>query len=554
MSERLPQNYIPSNYDLYIHIIKEEKQFNASLTITFQKTHDDDKLLLNIGQSITINAIFQKNIELRYDIDYPILTIYRPTEPEIDFDTHPLTISYSIKPLFHPKQKIGLYIYEGCYLTHLEPLGARELMPCFDEPCVRSTFSIKVRIPTYLTAISNMPVESIDEKDNEYEKEVKFLTTPPMCTYLLCICVGTFSAIERTTEKGVPIQYYSKSDNEKNFERYLDAATFAMNWMESKFHIDYELPHLQLLSLDGCTAGMENYGLITLPDYTRYTNIVQNISVVIHEVIHQWFGNLVSIQYWNYLWLKEGFAQFIQYLILNDYMPNSNAFQIFAFNDGMKSLDYFDSGVIMPSESEVDFDHLFDSLTYSKGAFVLKMFHNLIGQENFLNICHKYLNDFKNKSVILSDFISVVNSSLNEDYSSFFNCWLKKKGFPVLTVRENGPNLGITIVQMKQGDEFYKFKVPVVYSKDGEIKSQDVVISNYITQVSMNFDWILVNNNFSSLCFVVYSKNLLNCLLKAKKEGKISFLNQKLIVKSIKSECTPFLIDDEMLEMSSEFE
>lgn len=400
-----------------------------------------------------------------------------------------------------------------------------------------------------------MPIESIEKKNDVSEKEIAFETTPALSSYLLCICVGTFSSIESTTEKGTPIQYYSKSGNEKSFEKYLDAAKYAMNWMESKFHVKYELPSLQLLSLDGCTAGMENYGLITLPDYSHYNNIVQNITVVMHEVIHQWFGDLVCIKYWDSMWLKEGFAQFIQYLILNDYMPDVNAFNIFAFNDGMKCFQYFDGGKIIPPENEVDFEHLFDSLVYSKGAFVVKMFRDLVGESDFFKVCSNFLNTFKNKAVDLNDFVSVVNSSLNDDYTSFFDCWLKKPGFPVLTIREIGQNIGLTIVQLRPDDsDTYKLKVPIVYSKNGEIKSEDVVISNYITQVVFDFDWILVNDNFASLCFVVYSKKLLDCLVCAKNEGKVNRLNQMLISKSIKSECAPFLIDDEMLQKAAEFD
>ena len=209
--------------------------------------------------------------------------------------------------------------------------------------------------------------------------------------------------------------------------------------------------------------------------------LFQNITVIMHEFIHQWFGNLVSIKYWNSLWLKEGFVQFIQYLILNDFIPESNSFRIFGFNDGTKSFQYFDKRIIMPPESEVDFNNLFDSLIYSKGSYVMKIFYDLIGNENFIKICSNFLNTFKNKSIELSDFISIVNSTMKEDYTNFFNIWLKKVGFPVLTLREIGENIGITIVQLKNADEVYKFKVPIVYSKNGEIKREEVIISNYIT-------------------------------------------------------------------------
>ncbi|KAK8892603.1 Trf2p [Tritrichomonas musculus] len=133
---------------------------------------------------------------------------------------------------------------------------------------------------------------------------------------------------------------------------------------------------------------MENYGLITLMDLTEDDeNSLFREIIVIHEIIHQWFGDLVSIKYWNSLWLNEGFAQFIEYLILNDYKENFNAFELFSQKEAVSCLKFFKSGNLVPNENEVDFVHLFNSLTYSKGAFVVKMFYDLVGRNGFLDVC-----------------------------------------------------------------------------------------------------------------------------------------------------------------------
>ena len=273
---------------------------------------------------------------------------------------------------------------------------------------------------------------------------------------------------------------------------------------------------------------MENYGLITLSDCTEECDSIYKEMIVIHEIIHQWFGDIVSIKYWNSLWLNEGFAQFIEYVILNDYKNNSNAFQLFAEREARCCLKYFTSGILVPDENDVDFVHLFNSLVYSKGAFVLKMFVDLIGKNDFFKVCSNYLNEYKNKSVEVSDFVNIVNSTLSNDYSSFFDFWLKKSGFPVFVVteiEEENKKVGFKIEYLNKIEPFSQLKVPIRYESNGEIKTSDVLINDELVKVDLEYDWIIVNDEIGSLCFVLYSIGLINPLRKLKEEKKISELN-----------------------------
>lgn len=231
MAKRLPQNYIPTHYELYIHIEERKSSFDSIVTITFEKKGDSNILQLNVDPSIVITRITQNESELKY-----------------------------------------------------------------------------------LTALSNMPAERITAK--ETESEIIFAKSPPMCTYLLCICVGSFSSIIGSTDNGTMVEFFTTTGREEYLRTYLDVAIFSLNWLETKFGVKYELPHLQLVSLEGFPGGMENYGLITLNDYTKSRNKLYYITVIMHEITHQWFGDLVCIKYWDSLWLNEGFAEFIQYLIL----------------------------------------------------------------------------------------------------------------------------------------------------------------------------------------------------------------------------------------------
>lgn len=551
MVERLPQKYIPIHYDLYVRIIPEFYPFEARVTITFQKNDDADEVILFLHTNLTVHKVLQNGERLDFICEFPKLIIKRSQAQDIS--EQPITIEYTILP--NLIYRTGFFVHKGNYLTDFEPNGARRLMPCFDEPCVRSTFTVRIQIPKELTGISNMPIDGITDATDD-EKLIVFQKTPSMCTYLLCICVGTFSEISGITANDLPVHFYGQTGKEEQFYELLQVATFAVDWIEANFGVKYELPHLQLISYEGCPNGMENYGLITLSDYSRRGYFFWKAKVVIHEVIHQWFGDLVALKWWNSLWLNEGFAQFIQYLILDDYAPEANAKEMIAFNDGFHCFRYFRGGRVVPPESEVSFRGLFDSLVYVKGAYILKMFYKLVGRDSFFRICSNWLNKFKNKNAEVPDFIQVVNSTLNNDFSNFFNTWLRLPGFPVLFVEEivyNKRRIGIRISQTSQNDVPYRFVLPIRYEYNGEIKKVEVEMIDDVLYLHFNFDWVMVNDDLGALCFVLYSKNLLISLLKPNYEHKLNKLNKSLIMHSVRSGAIPYLVNDEIVRISNQF-
>lgn len=194
-------------------------------------------------------------------------------------------------------------------------------------------------------------------------------------------------------------------------------------------------------------------------------------------------------------------------------------------------------------------------MVYSKGAFVLKMFYDLIGEESFFKICSNYLNEFKNKFVDVNNFIQSVNTTLDKDFTSFFNTWLRNYSFPVLIVtevEEDSKKVGITIIQICQSNCVYKFKVPIVYEKNSQMFKKIVIIDDFFLQVDFEYDWVVVND-ISSLCFVAYSENLLNSLMKLKNENKISYLNRELIKKSVDNDTVTSFINLEVIEIAGKF-
>lgn len=330
---------------------------------------------------------------------------------------------------------------------------------------------------------------------------------------------------------------YSEKGRSQFLHKHLETAISSVEWMENETKTKYELPHLQLISHHAIHCGMENYGLITLPDYSRYTTSKAVQLVVVHEVVHQWFGDLVSIKWWDSLWLNEGFAEFFQYFILYDLTHSEKICVKMGDDECCDSLSHFREGVISPPPDKIDFEGMFDSITYDKGCVVVKMFFDIIGKDDFFIICSKWLNKYKNKSVELSDFVFLVNSTLNKDFSSFFDCWLKFVGFPALAVKEimvDNKFVGIEINQITYNGCCYQFRLPIKYEINGEIKKIDIVIDQKIHKVDVEFDWIVVNDNCQSLCFTVYSKVLFKKLVDARINEKLMENDIYLIGKSIR--------------------
>lgn len=563
MCERLPQNYVPIHYDFFLHITKDNYPFNASVKITFKKNQDSDKVYLHTSPNISINKITQNDINLEYTIDKSKLIITRSTEPDQDIISYPISIEYLLTPNLeedYGKKPHGFYTYQNSYLTKFECGYARQMLPCFDDPNIRATYTVRIIIPEDLTGISNMPLEKENFLNNEKEKELTFLETPPMCSYLLCICVGNFGFIESETKFGTKVKFYCEKGKEEALHEYLRVSVFSLEWLEEKLKTKYELPHLQLITYKGCKIGMENYGLITLCDYTNGTEFLRHSKVVMHEIAHQWFGDLVSIKWWDSVWLNEGFAQFFQFLILNDCDPdfNGKGVQHFVNGNGFRCLRFFSKDKVVPLASEIDFSkRVLKACIYIKGAFILKMFRDIVGEESFLNVCSNYCNEFKNKSAEANDFIEIANKTLNNDYSEFFNVWLRSIGYPALFVEpivSQEKYVGVNVVQKSFNGSVFQFKLQVAFEKDGKIDKKEFFVKNEVTKIDVEFDWIVVNDNLCSLCVVIYTSDLLNRLLIAANENKLSKSNLSLISRSPAVVSPQFSVDPEVSSLASQFE
>ena len=285
--------------------------------------------------------------------------------------------------------------------TQFEAADARRAFPCWDEPKAKATFDISIIADKGLTAISNMPVE----KTKKIGKKTRytFSRTPIMSTYLIYLGVGEFEFLSSKLGK-ITIRIVTTKGNKSKGKLSLEFTKKFLRYYEKYFKIKYPLPKLDLLAIPDFAAGaMENWGAITFRETillydskTSSTKTKQFIAEVIsHELAHQWFGNLVTMEWWNELWLNESFATYMATKIVDKFYPEWDLWDQFVETsmnsammlDGLKTSHPIDVKVNQPSEIR----EIFDNISYDKGGCVLRMLENYVGKENFQRGLQHYL-------------------------------------------------------------------------------------------------------------------------------------------------------------------
>ncbi len=342
---------------------------------------------------------------------------------------------------------VGLYKapYADSYVlsTQFEAASARRLLPCVDHPAYKAEFKLTVRTDPELSVISNMTPETA--RVEEGKKTVVFPKTPRMSTYLLYLGVGKFDeAGSKLRDADLKIATTPGKAGKTKFA--MDIAKESVKWYEEYFGSKYQLPKLHLIGVPEFAQGaMENWGAITFREV--YLLVDENTSVrvkklvaevIAHEVAHQWFGNLVTMKWWDDLWLNESFATFMAYKVVDFVFPQWKVWQDFMrtdmfagmARDSLLSTHPIEVAIKHPNEIE----QFFDEISYSKGASVLRMIEAYTGHENFRNGVRSYLEDYKFSNAAGNELWTALEKFSGTEVKRIMNEWIRKPGYPVITV------------------------------------------------------------------------------------------------------------------------
>ncbi|GJD04634.1 peptidase family M1 [Colletotrichum higginsianum] len=346
------------------------------------------------------------------------------------------------------------------FSTQFESCDARRAFPCFDEPNLKATFDFEIEIPDDQVALSNMPVKDTKKTKDGWQL-VSFETSPKMSTYLLAWAVGDFEYVEEFTErryngKQLPVRVYTTRGLKEQGRWALWHAPRIIDFFSDIFGIEYPLPKADLLAVHEFTHGaMENWGLVTYrttavlfdekTSEARYRNRVAY--VVAHELAHQWFGNLVTMDWWDELWLNEGFATWVGWHATDYLHPEWQVWSQFV-NEGMEMAFKLDGirashAIHVPVKDALDVNQIFDHISYLKGCSAIRMLANHLGVDTFLKGVSNYLKAHQYGNAKTKALWDALADASGKDVNKLMGPWISKIGHPVLTVAEEPGQISV---------------------------------------------------------------------------------------------------------------
>ncbi|KAF4367053.1 hypothetical protein G4B88_016765 [Cannabis sativa] len=461
---RLPKFAAPKRYDIKLVPDLQSCKFSGSVSIHVDIVSDTRFIVLNAAD-LTVHSGSVSFSEPKSS------KVFKPSSVEIFEEDEILVVEFAetlpigvgvlaieFEGILNDKMKgfyRSTYEYNGekknMAVTQFEPADARRCFPCWDEPACKATFKITLDVPSELVALSNMPV--IEEKVNGQVKTVSYQESPIMSTYLVAVVVGLFDFVEDHTSDGINVRVYGQVGKANQGKFALHVAVKTLELYKEYFAVPYPLPKLDMIAIPDFSAGaMENYGLVTYREtallydeqHSAAANKQRVATVVAHELAHQWFGNLVTMEWWTHLWLNEGFATWVSYLAADSLFPEWNVWTQF-LDESVEGLRLDGLEESHPIEVEInhasEIDEIFDAISYRKGASVIRMLQSYLGAESFQRSLASYIKKHAYSNAKTEDLWAALEEGSGEPVNKLMNSWTKQQGYPVVSVKVNGQKL-----------------------------------------------------------------------------------------------------------------
>jgi aminopeptidase N len=451
---RLPKDVVPKSYRIRIEPDIESATFSGSIEIDVEAREAVRSFTLNsLGLTIR-SATLDERGALSPEVDAAKQFLTLTPRAEVAPGAHKLKIEFTGSMTEQPQ---GMFLtryqlpdgkWSKALVTQMEPSDARRMFPCWDEPVFRAAFQLTAVVPAQHTALFNMPTSAERALDGG-RKEITFGTTPPMASYLVAFASGDLD-IEESEVAGTKLRVLATTGKRDRMKLAMDTTKSVLPFFNEYFGTKYPLPKLDQVAFPSVGAsGMENWGAIVYSDTAMLfdpangsqANRERVFDVVAHEIAHQWFGDLVTMAWWDNLWLNEGFASWMATKVADHFNP--------AWKKWLRAANSAEAAMRLdaratthpieqPSISESEVNDAFDEITYQKGQSILRMIESWLGVEKFRAGMRLYFSRHANGSTTTADLWQALEDSSGEKVRTMAAGWTEQPGFPLVQVRSTG--------------------------------------------------------------------------------------------------------------------
>ena len=489
MSYRLPRSILPSSYSVEIQPDLNAHSFSGSVTVKAAVVEATDTLVCNVADleltSVTIDgeaadfSIDEDNEQLRVDLGG------ERAVGDITFGaTFEGELADTLKGFYRSTFTDEDGTEQTIATTQFQSTDARRAFPCWDEPDMKATFSITLVVDPELTAVSNGAEVARNERGDLVA--VEFAETMPMSTYLVAFVIGPLEVSEPRFAGDVPVRIVHRPGQGHLTTFALDVAVAALEYFEDYYGIAYPTDKLDMIALpDFAMGAMENLGCVTYreilllvdPDSATQPELQNVADVINHELAHMWFGDLVTMGWWNGIWLNEAFATFMEMKATDSFRPEWQRWTSFGISrsaafdiDSLESTRPIEFPVISPADAE----GMFDLLTYEKGAAVVRMLEQWLGEETFRDGIRHYLTTHLYKNTETHDLWNALEHVAGRPVTEAMETWIFQGGYPVIEIEDDG-HICQRRFTYSGVDDDAKWSVPVqVRSESGDVTTVEL--------------------------------------------------------------------------------
>jgi puromycin-sensitive aminopeptidase len=547
---RLPRSVVPSHYDLVLEPDLDTASFTGTVDIDVTVAEPVDEIVLNaLDIDITAARLVGPNgttlagtVAYDPDTERALIDLEEAAAP----GTWRLELTFSGEL---NDKLVGFYKStftdesghkHTIAVTQMESTHARRAFPCWDEPDFKATFAVTLVVADGLTALSNA-AQIADDPTDDGRRRVRFATTMAMSTYLVAFIVGPLEVTDPVmTKGGVPIRIAHPPGKGHLAPYARDAAVFCLDFFAEWFDIPYPGDKLDLVAVpDFAFGAMENLGCVTFrevlllidPESATQPELERLVDVVAHELAHMWFGDLVTMGWWEGIWLNEAFATFMEMLATDAYRPQWQRWVSFGLSrtaafdvDALANTRPIEFPVISPEDAE----GMFDLLTYEKGAAVLRMLEQYLGPEVFRSGIRRYLDAHRYGNTRTTDLWDAIEEASGEPVRRIMDTWIYQGGFPAVGVSTEAGGKRVRLTQQPfrtldpSGGEPPRgeWAVPVTLrlGRGDRSSIERVLLEADTTTLDLDSpaDWVLVNADSSGFYRAHYSPDARDALIDAR--------------------------------------